>query len=69
MTESPELATARHVFISYVKEDGAEVEELRALLAAAGQSMRTDREHPDRGAAWKLNIQEATKRRAQDESA
>ena len=51
MTESPELATAGHVFISYVKEDRAEVEELSELLAAAGISVWTDKDNLGPGGA------------------
>ena len=64
MTESPELATAGHVFISYVKEDRAEVEELSELLAAAGISVWTDKDNLGPGDDWKLKIQEAISQRA-----
>lgn len=64
MGESPELTSAGHVFISYVKEDRDKVELLRAFLEAGGVRVWTDKENIEPGQDWKLSIEEAITKRA-----
>lgn len=50
---------ARHVFVSYVREDSAEVDRLCAALAAAGVPYWKDREQLGPGDDWKQAIRDA----------
>lgn len=52
-------ADGKHVFVSYVHEDGAEVDELCAVLEAAQIPYWRDRKSLGPGDAWKAQIREA----------
>ncbi|UJC82118.1 toll/interleukin-1 receptor domain-containing protein (plasmid) [Rhodococcus erythropolis] len=52
-------AAAKHVFISYVRQDNAEVDKLCDLLKAANIAYWRDRESLGPGDAWKRVIREA----------
>lgn len=64
MGDTPELTSAGHVFISYVKEDRDKIESLRSFLEAGGVRVWTDKENIDPGQDWKLSIEEAITKRA-----
>lgn len=49
----------KHVFVSYVREDNAEVDKLCAVLEAAGIPYWRDRKSLGPGDAWKAKIREA----------
>ncbi len=52
-------AAAKHVFISYVRQDSAEVDKLCDLLKAANIAYWRDRESLGPGDAWKRVIRDA----------
>ena len=56
-----DAAADRHVFVSYVREDSAQVDKLCAVLAAAGIPYWKDREKLGPGDEWKRVIRDAIK--------